>query len=178
MAPLESYRTGMSEMVSDQPVRLVLSTQFLVKMGIAGFLIWAGYHYSHSECGHPLALFLWVNGIAWMSFLLIFLLSILASSGQSDGAAFTLAACFPCLLCGLCVGGPFLMAWFILGNVWVFQESEDTCNNTLYRIAFWYLIAMYVWSVVSCCCFGGSKYRSVQVVGGHPRQPLLGESHV
>ena len=39
MAPLSSYREGMNTMYDNEPVRLVVSTQFLIKMGMAGFLV-------------------------------------------------------------------------------------------------------------------------------------------
>jgi len=176
MAPLANYRAGMNTMYENEPVRVVISTQFLLKMGLAAFLIWAGWHFHDAPCGHRLDLWLWVNGVAWLCFLAIFALSVLSSSGASEAATFTLAACFPCLFCAMCLCGPFLVAWFIIGNFWVFQESTDTCNTTLYRISFWYLIGIYIWAVLSCCCFGGARYRTggFTVLGPHPSAPLLG----
>ena len=82
--------------------------------------IWAGWHYRNAQCNHNLSLWLWVNGVAWLAFLTIFALSVLSSSGASEAATFTLAACFPCFACALCVAGPFLFIWFVLGNIWVF----------------------------------------------------------
>ena len=39
MSPLASYRTSMNSMYENEPVRIVVSTQFLLKMGLAGFLV-------------------------------------------------------------------------------------------------------------------------------------------
>lgn len=111
MSPLADYRHSMNSMYDSEPVRIVVSTQFLIKMGLAGFLIWAGWHYRNATCNHNLSLWLWVNGVAWLAFLFIFALSVLSSSGASEAATFTLAACFPCFLCALCVAGPFLFIW-------------------------------------------------------------------
>jgi len=175
MAPLDSYRAGMNNMYENEPVRIAVSTQYLLKMALAGFLIWAGWHFHGSShpCSHDLATWLWVNGVGWLTFLIIFALVVLSSSGASQAATFTIAACFPCFLCALCVCGPFLFIWFVLGNIWVFTTSTDTCDSTLYRIAFWYLIGLYIWAVLSCCFFGGARYRDIRVVsGGHA--PLLG----
>jgi len=160
-------------MYDNEPVRLVVSTQFLLKMGLAGFLIWAGWHYRHASCHHNLSLWLWVNGAAWLIFLSIFALSVLSSSGQSNAATFTLAACFPCAVCALCVMGPFLLVWFVVGNIWIFVGSGNDCDPGLYKIAFWYLIALYVWGAVSCCCLGGAKYRDITVIGGGRSEPLM-----
>ena len=162
MAPLAAWSEGMNTAYDSEPVRFVVSTQFLIKMGVAGFLvslahnhnhahlcllnrllliyavcsaatylcvvqIWAGWHYSGSShpCNHSLALWLWVNGAAWLVFLSIFALSVLSSSGQSGAATFTLAACFPCAVCAMCVVGPFLVVWFIVGNIWIFLGSAS-----------------------------------------------------
>jgi len=160
-------------MYENEPVRIAVSTQFLLKMALAGFLIWAGWHFRGHYCNHDLSTWLWVNGIGWVGFLFIFALVVLSSSGASAAATFTLAACFPCFFCALCLFGPFLLIWFVVGNIWVFQESTDTCDPTLYRIAFWYLIGLYIWAVLSCCCFGGARYRDIRVVGGGSA-PLLG----
>jgi len=175
MAPLESWRTGVNGMYDKEPVRVAVSTQFILKVALAGLLIWAGWHFHDAACGHNLPTWLWINGVGWLVFLFIFALTVLSSSGASEAATFTLAACFPCFLCALCICGPFLLVWFILGNIWVFQESTDTCDPTLYRIAFWYLIGLYVWAVLSCCCFGGAhRYSDIRVVGGGRSAPLLG----
>jgi hypothetical protein len=148
-------------------------------MGLAGFLIWAGWHYRNAPCNHNLSLWLWVNGIAWLAFLAIFALSVMSSSGASEAATFTLAACFPCFLCAMCVTGPFLVIWFILGNIWVFAGSSSSqCDSGLYRTAFWYLIAIYIWAVLSCCCGVGARYRDLQVVGGGRSEPLMGSAKV
>lgn len=182
MAPLASYREGMNTMYDSEPVRFVVSTQFLIKMGMAGFLIWAGWHYRSATCNHNLSLWLWVNGVAWLVFLSIFALSVLSSSGQSQAATFTLAACFPCAVCAMCVVGPFLLVWFIVGNFWIlFGKAGDSenCDSGLYRIAFWYLIALYIWGTLSCCCLGGAKYRDISVIGGGSRsEPLMGGTRV
>ena len=187
MSPLNEYRAHMNHYYDNEPVRIVVSTQFLLKMGLAGFLIWAGWHFRNAECNHNLAMWLWVNGVGWLAFLTIFALSVMSSSGASDAATFTLAACFPCFLCAMCTAGPFLVIWFILGNIWVFvgggvsasshaapthapahglqsamltrpcpahdcAATQSSCDSGLYRVAFWYLIAIYIWAVVSCCC--------------------------
>ena len=39
MAPLNDYRESMNTAYESEPVRLVVSTQFLIKMGLAGFLV-------------------------------------------------------------------------------------------------------------------------------------------
>jgi hypothetical protein len=152
---------------TDGPTRVVITTQGIIKCAIAAFLIWAGVHYRHASCNHPLALWLLVMGAAWLGFLMLALLSVVASNG-SDGATVTLAVCFPCILCGLCLAGPFLVVWFILGNVWTYTSSRDRCDRTLYDITFWYLIFLYAWALISCCCYGGRRYSQ-----DFSREPLL-----
>ena len=39
MSPLNDYRSTMNTMYDNEPVRIVVSTQFLIKMGLAGFLV-------------------------------------------------------------------------------------------------------------------------------------------
>ena len=39
MSPLNDYRSTMNSMYDNEPVRIVVSTQFLIKMGLAGFLV-------------------------------------------------------------------------------------------------------------------------------------------
>ena len=98
--------------------------------------IWAGWHFRNAQCNHNLSLWLWVNGAAWLLFLTIFALSVLSSSGASEAATFTLAACFPCLACGLCVAGPFLFIWFVLGNIWVFGGGGVRTPRTHSTLAY------------------------------------------
>ena len=97
--------------------------------------IWAGWHYRHAECPYNLSLWLWVNGVGWLTFLSIFALSVLSSSGQSSAATFTLAACFPCAVCAMCVVGPFLVVWFIVGNIWIFAGNNvSTAQRTAHSV--------------------------------------------
>lgn len=159
---MATYASRYSEYVNDYtdgPTRVVITTQGVIKCIIAGLLIAAGIHYRHASCNHPLALWLLVMGAAWLGFLVLAFLSVVASKGN-EGVAVTLAVCFPCIMCGLCLAVPFLVIWFILGNVWTFTSDRDRCDNTLYDISFWYLIFLYVWAVVSCCCYGGRRYSS------------------
>ena len=77
-----------------------------------------------------------MNGVGWLTFLSIFALSVLSSSGQSSAATFTLAACFPCAVCAMCVVGPFLVVWFIVGNIWIFagnnvSTEQQTAHATI-----------------------------------------------
>ena len=53
-----------------------------------------------------------------------------------------------------------------------FCVVQSDCEPGLYSIAFWYLIALYIWGVLSCCCLGGAKYRDITVVGGRS-EPLM-----
>ena len=55
----------------------------------------------------------------------------------------------------------FLFAWFICGNVWIYQNyqpnytdpsSADYCHKTLYLFAFWITTATYILIGVMCCC--------------------------
>ena len=61
--------------------------------------------------------------MGWLVFLSVFALAVLSSSGASEAATFTLAACFPCMLCAMCVAGPFLLIWFVVGNIWIFTGN-------------------------------------------------------
>ena len=54
------------------------------------------------------------------------------------------------------------------------EQEPDKCDSGLYRIAFWYLVALYIWGALSCCCLGGAKYRDITVVGGGRSEPLMG----
>ncbi|CAF1230507.1 unnamed protein product [Adineta ricciae] len=58
----------------------------------------------------------------------------------------------------------FQFAWFIAGNIWVFgavqrvqftnpANTTSYCNGTVYRSAFWLIIAAYAMSVFFCCSF-------------------------
>ena len=55
----------------------------------------------------------------------------------------------------------FLFAWFICGNVWIYQNykhiSHDVndsryCHETLYLFAFWITTSTYILAGVLCCC--------------------------
>jgi len=58
--------------------------------------------------------------------------------------------------------GCFNFAWFICGNVWVFgvhgrvvhddPSSENYCDGTAYNLAFWSIIAAYIFIGFFCCC--------------------------
>lgn len=58
----------------------------------------------------------------------------------------------------------FVLAWFIAGNVWVFEiyttigydkNNAVYCNGTCYLYAFWSIITTYIITgcVCLCCCF-------------------------
>ncbi len=47
--------------------------------------------------------------------------------------------------------GLFVLAWFIVGNVWTFSISESQCNKHLYRTSFWYIIVVYIALGLGCC---------------------------
>ena len=52
----------------------------------------------------------------------------------------------------------FLLAWIIVGSVWVFghfddwKKDMDRCNNTVYIFSFVILVLIYVFSGLICCC--------------------------
>ncbi|KAK3099398.1 hypothetical protein FSP39_003814 [Pinctada imbricata] len=55
----------------------------------------------------------------------------------------------------------FLFAWFIAGNVWVYQirgavssdiTSVNYCHPTLYAYAFWLITSVYILLGTTCCC--------------------------
>lgn len=60
----------------------------------------------------------------------------------------------------------FLFAWFICGNVWIYQNYQpnydptsgsEYCNKTLYLFAFWITTATYILIGTMCfcvCCVG------------------------
>ena len=69
----------------------------------------------------------------------------------------------------------FLLAWFICGNVWIYEIYEpnysdpsntDFCNKTLYLFAFWVTTSYYIifGTVIVVMCIAG-VYISLQAQG-------------
>ncbi|XP_070554016.1 transmembrane protein 272-like [Ptychodera flava] len=77
--------------------------------------------------------------------------------GDAAGKGGAVTGCAGCISCLI---GPFLFAWFIAGNVWIYRTYEpsyddvnaaDYCNKTLYLFSFWLLNVTYILIGLSCC---------------------------
>jgi len=51
----------------------------------------------------------------------------------------------------LMIIGIFFIVWWVLGHVWVFQTSRADCDGSLYLTGLWFIIGVYIYTVVMIC---------------------------
>jgi len=136
--------------------KFVYVLQWTVWVGSSAFITWAGAHYkdtSEYPCNKDIALWLLVWGAVSLALVSQELLMRCAAAKQW-------AACLMCIVCFILLIGLFQFCWFIVGSVWVFSTNETDCpadDGKLFKIGFWYLIALYIAFGLQCiykCCTG------------------------
>jgi len=152
--------------------------QLILGCGISAFLLWAGLHYKDTDtypCNKPIAMWLFATGVTGLAVVGLMLIQVMCFlTGTEAGAFFGL-----CIAIIQGLSGLWSLVWFILGNVWVFGTNATDCpadDGTLFKIGFWYLIAVYILMglgcvlacLIACCCaskmassgFASSGFRS------------------
>jgi len=132
----------------------------LIQISLGIFFIAVFAEHGSDECEHPIATYLLVTGIA--NIVLTLFLNILpftlkrfteqalqAEVKEEDKMKGLGASCW--IVCIFCLLFAFLTSWFIIGNVWVFSTNPDNCNDFVYKVGFWYLIATYIMAGVAMC---------------------------
>jgi hypothetical protein len=54
-------------------------------------------------------------------------------------------AMYKCGVSALVALSIIFVAWFCIGNYWVYMTDKDKCDTNLYTLAFWYCISVYGW---------------------------------
>jgi len=73
------------------------------------------------------------------------------SGRRIRGLAFQLTA----VGCLFFVIGLFYFCWIIVGSFWVYNITENECDETLYRVVYFYIIVFYCLLILQCvlqCC--------------------------
>eukprot|EP00298_Acanthocystis_sp_HF-20_P023978 c33936_g1_i1.p1 GENE.c33936_g1_i1~~c33936_g1_i1.p1 ORF type:complete len:212 (-),score=54.34 c33936_g1_i1:61-696(-) len=92
------------------------------------FPIVVGIIYFNSPCDKPLSLFLLIYGLIPRRW-------------------------WPCFHRSYALFFEFIsLIWFIVGCIWTFQSSPQTCDATLYYCSFYFVIISLGLVALSCCC--------------------------
>ena len=115
------------------------------------------YAYAHDEpCARPLPEWLLVWGVSMLLLMpLGWVVRADTAQNRRPGMAF--------LSLVSCLGGVFLFAWFIVGNVWVFSTHPDPaqpmyCNRMVWLWSLYWVVFCYIIIVVPCCCMCAAFY--------------------
>jgi hypothetical protein len=137
-------------------------------VGLGAFLITMGIQYQDSQCNEDIALWLLITGIVSVVYVALGL--CIGGLVGSESETMQAVTGFSALV--LCLNSLFGLAWFIVGNVWVFGTDSCTgpldtncCDSTLYDIGFYYLIASYgIFGLFCCigCVYGQMAARNQQ----------------
>jgi len=123
--------------------------QVIASLGAGAFAAYSGYHHSEAECGHPVAFWLQIIGVTIVSIGLLWWIALFALKyiRKSKLRGYT-SKFFSGLLM---VIGIFFIVWWVLGHVWVFQTSRADCDGSLYLTGLWFIIGVYIYTVVMIC---------------------------
>jgi len=164
--------------------------QVVASLAAGAFAAYSGYHHSEAECGHPVAFWLQVIGVTIISIGILWWIALFALKYIRRQKLRGYTSRFFSFL--LFVIGAFFIAWWVLGHVWVFQTSKADCDSSLYLTGLWFIIGVYVYTVVMiclqcwvamclvCCAvfrpFGGNKQEPEQQPSDpQTEQPLVHE---
>jgi len=123
--------------------------QVIASLGAGAFAAYSGYHHSDAECGHPVAFWLQIIGVTIVSIGLLWWIALFALKYIRKSKLRGYTSRFFSGLLGLI--GIFFIVWWVLGHVWVFQTSRADCDSSLYLTGLWFIIGVYIYTVVMIC---------------------------
>lgn len=144
-------------------LRIFAILNFLYSFGVDVYFIVLFILFGHEKCSQPVATFMIVTAAIGLSLVLFFLLSHFCCDELAWERHSGLYTCILFFLLFL------TFACFVVGNVFVFSTSQESCNRILYLSAFIYIIVCYgrvTLAFLVCCCL-------LRVRGGEGTYSLL-----
>jgi len=117
----------------------------IVSLQISGIALYLGVHYAGVPCNN-LPIFFLVDGA--VGFPLVISRVVLFCMLISIPTAISRPWCYGVFGCIVLLLQLFAMAWLITGSVWTYSITSALCGDpTLYTIAFWYMIGVWIFVV-------------------------------
>jgi len=163
--------------------------QVVASLAAGAFAAYSGYRNSDVECGHPVAFWLQIIGVTIVSIGILWWIALFALKYIRTQKMRGYTSKFFSFL--LFLIGAFFIVWWVLGHVWVFQTSPADCDANLYLTGLWFIIGVYIYTVVMiclqcwvamclvCCAvfrpFGKTEQQQLQSTDPQSEQPLVHE---
>mmetsp|Transcript_101644 Transcript_101644/g.175496 ORF Transcript_101644/g.175496 Transcript_101644/m.175496 type:complete len:210 (-) Transcript_101644:798-1427(-) len=122
-----------------------------IAMGIFWLVVYLKY--KDVPCQDPLPMWCLVQCImSWASLPMACLAHAVKVHGLKKSALNQTSKSLILLSCVGCLLSIFHLVWFILGNVWAWGQNEFQCDWDLLKTVRIYLIVVYAFIGVLCCC--------------------------